>query len=265
MSDTPLDKDALLAKALVNAQAELSNPSFDAVNPFLKNKYATLRAHLDAVRPVLNKHGLAVSQGIVGQGNAVGVVTRLIHKDGGVLTDCIMSTIEKPTGQAIGALTTYLRRYGLAAICGVVGEEDDDGNADAARREKQAASSQKVTPTVTERKQDAPTKPATPKAGDTREVTATLQAVGEIESKHTADGKAWEIITDKGVFKLGSKDAAKHGDAKLIHGAASIILARQKADRDKGKTPPTVIVSQTFGKQDWLTTGIREQDDIPFN
>ena len=51
-----------LATALAQAQAEMPVAVFDATNPFLKSKYATLGAVIQASRPILAKHKLSLVQ-----------------------------------------------------------------------------------------------------------------------------------------------------------------------------------------------------------
>ena len=51
-----------LAAALAKAQAEMPVAVFDATNPFLKSKYASLGAVIQASRPILAKHGLSLIQ-----------------------------------------------------------------------------------------------------------------------------------------------------------------------------------------------------------
>src|SRR5215831_15341904 len=51
-----------LAAALAKAQAEMPVAAFDATNPFLKSKYATLGAVIQASRPILAKHKLSLVQ-----------------------------------------------------------------------------------------------------------------------------------------------------------------------------------------------------------
>ena len=45
-----------LATALARAQAEMPVAVFDATNPFLKSKYASLGSVIQASRPILAKH-----------------------------------------------------------------------------------------------------------------------------------------------------------------------------------------------------------------
>ena len=125
-----LDK---LAQALAQAQAEIKPAQMNATNPFLKNKYADLGSVIDAVKPAMIKHGLAVTQLPSGDGETISITTMLLHTSG----QFIRSTISLPVGsekgrslaQSAGAIITYLRRYGLAAMMSVYADEDTDGNA----------------------------------------------------------------------------------------------------------------------------------------
>ena len=68
-----------LATGLSDFQGEMKAVAFDAVNPFFKSKYATLSALVEGASKLLNKHGLAVSQLVSGDG---AVETILMHKSG---------------------------------------------------------------------------------------------------------------------------------------------------------------------------------------
>jgi hypothetical protein len=84
--------------------------------------YAPLDAILAAVKPALEKHGLAVVQLLDGPG----LRTELRHKSGGVIGATF--PFDAPAkAQELGSLVTYLRRYALSAILGIAAEDDDDG------------------------------------------------------------------------------------------------------------------------------------------
>ena len=123
------DSIANLAKALALAQPHISNPALDAVNPHFRSRYATLAAHIAAVRAPLAAQGISVVQSTrIDVLGAVVVVTSLIHSSG----EWISSELALPSGatpQTYGSALTYARRYALAALCGIVGDEDDDANA----------------------------------------------------------------------------------------------------------------------------------------
>ena len=140
------DNIADLAVALVKAQGELKNPSFDSQNPHFKNKYASLATVRDTVTPVLAKHGLAVVQ-LLGRGEGgITCETVLLHSTGQWLSEALYMPSAKQDAQGFGSAITYARRYALMAICGVVGDEDDDGQA--AVKPKGGVTPGSVTPTA---------------------------------------------------------------------------------------------------------------------
>ena len=121
-----------LALALSKAQAEMPPAELNKVNPFLKNKYADLGSIIKAAKPVLAKHGLALSQMPTGDGDKIGLTTILMHSSGEWLESTMMLTLEDSKGvtsaQAAGAIISYLRRYSIAAVLGMYADEDVDGN-----------------------------------------------------------------------------------------------------------------------------------------
>ena len=119
-----------LAKALAAANLEITNPALDAVNPHFKSRYASLGAIINAVRLPLARHGISAVQTVSTDGGAVGVTTTLLHASGDWMAETAMSALpDRATVQQLGSVITYLRRYALASITGIVGEDDDDGNA----------------------------------------------------------------------------------------------------------------------------------------
>ena len=65
--------------ALALAQGEMPAVKMNSQNPFLKNKYADLGAVIETSRQILAKHGLAIIQTPVSDGDKIGVTTMLIH------------------------------------------------------------------------------------------------------------------------------------------------------------------------------------------
>ena len=126
------DSIAKVAAALVGAQGELENVAKDAENPHFRNRYASLPAILDAVRPVLAKHGLAVIQFPTNTDDGrVGVETTILHASGEYLTHDFAVRLTKDDAQGAGSALTYCRRYSLAAVL-AISQDDDDGNGAAA-------------------------------------------------------------------------------------------------------------------------------------
>jgi len=119
-----------MAKALIAFQQEVPEIHFNAQVKYGQTnfKYADLAQMLKILRPLLNKHGFALSQLVDTRLGAepYGVVkTILLHESGEAVTsDTFYNITGKPQDQGSGI--TYARRYALAAICGVSAEEDDD-------------------------------------------------------------------------------------------------------------------------------------------
>jgi hypothetical protein len=118
-----------LAAALSKAQGEMQAAIKDKVNPFFKSSYADLGSVWDAARPVLSKYGLCIMQTteINADGSKIIMVTTLAHTSGQWVKSFLPLNPAKNDSQGIGAAITYLRRYSLSAIVGVVCDEDDDG------------------------------------------------------------------------------------------------------------------------------------------
>lgn len=116
-----------LASALAKAQGEIENASKNSKNDHFKNRYADLAEVLNTVRPVLAKHGLSVVQFPSLDGGIASVETIMMHESGEWLSNIASAPLSKPDAQGVGSVTTYLRRYSLAALAGVA-QEDDDAN-----------------------------------------------------------------------------------------------------------------------------------------
>lgn len=136
--------NAALFTAMAAAQGEIENADKNAKNPHFKSKYADLAEVLNTIRPVFAKHGLSLTQSTEFDGARVSVVTLLAHKDGGFITGTASCVPAKTDAQGVGSATTYLRRYGAAAVAGIA-QEDDDGQA-AAHDRQPAPLTGKVTP-----------------------------------------------------------------------------------------------------------------------
>jgi hypothetical protein len=115
-----------LFAAIAKAQSEVENATKGSTNPHFKSKYADLAEVLNTVRPTFAKHGLSLLQSTAFEGSLVSVTTVVAHESGGHVSSVASCVPAKSDAQGIGAATTYLRRYGLAAMTGVA-QEDDDG------------------------------------------------------------------------------------------------------------------------------------------
>ena len=116
---------------------EVTNPENTVVNTFFKAKYAPLNEVLNTVRPILGKYGFSVMQIPTFDNANCSVNTILTHKSGGCISfPALQNKPTKPDVQGMGSTLTYLRRFSLNAILGVMGEVDDDGNAASSKTDK---------------------------------------------------------------------------------------------------------------------------------
>jgi hypothetical protein len=113
-----------IGPALAAAFAEVENATKNAKANY--GMYVNLAGVLDEVRPVFGKHGVAVVQMPTVLEGRVVVETMLVHKSGEWIRGEVSAVVPKADPQSIGSAITYLRRYALAAVCGVA-QEDDDG------------------------------------------------------------------------------------------------------------------------------------------
>jgi len=115
-----------LVIALSKAQQKLKNPPADTKNPHFRSQYASLADVRDTITPVLAEQGLAVTQLITTEPDAVLCTSILWHTSGQYLSSTLRLPVPKPDAQSFGSTITYARRYSLMGLCNVAGEVDDD-------------------------------------------------------------------------------------------------------------------------------------------
>ena len=126
-----------LAVALAAAQSNMKAPKKDRevevatrAGSKYKFRYATFDAIVESVRGPLTTAGIAFLQSAELDESNVTVETMLLHKSGQWISSTIGAHLDPGAGpQGLGSLISYLKRYALSAILGVVADEDDDGNA----------------------------------------------------------------------------------------------------------------------------------------
>ena len=115
--------------SLVAALAELDNVKANKINPAFKAKYVSLDALLDAIKPVLLDHDLALIQTLVSEDGKVGVSTAFLHASGERFDfGKLMVKADGLTAQQIGGAITYIRRQSIQTACGISVDLDDDGS-----------------------------------------------------------------------------------------------------------------------------------------
>ena len=124
MSTTPKSPTSDLVAAL----AELDNVKANKINPAFKAKYVSLDALLDAIKPVLLEHDLALIQTLVSQEGKVGVSTAFLHVSGERFDfGTLLVKADGLTAQQIGGAITYIRRQSIQTACSISVDLDDDG------------------------------------------------------------------------------------------------------------------------------------------
>lgn len=132
----------------LKAQSEFPKLHKDGENPHFRSAFVTLDNILDKVVPVLNKHGIMMSQGVTTLEGQPALKTMLT--DGTDVIETTMLLMMKsadPQGQ--GSAITYARRYSLMAMLGLSAGEDDDGNsANEAENARQEMERQQTKPSA---------------------------------------------------------------------------------------------------------------------
>ena len=118
-----------IAKALINVQRQLQPATKDANNPFTKSRYATLNSVMDSCREALLSNGIWLCQyPVPAEPGYLGLVTKLTHAESGQWQSSLaVVPLPKADPQGVGISMTYMRRYALSAMLGIVTEEDTDG------------------------------------------------------------------------------------------------------------------------------------------
>lgn len=108
--------------------------------------YADLPAIFEVINPLLKEHGLGFTQGI----NGTALKTTIFHIESG---ECLESTMDIPQGvqlskmnqfQVLGSAITYLRRYALSAMLGLVTDTDIDAAVEQVKPEPKPAAKKKL-------------------------------------------------------------------------------------------------------------------------
>ena len=133
-----------LATALAIVQGQLTFAKKDSKNPFFKSNYADLESVWDACRDLLSANGLAIMQ-FPGEyiDGSMALNTIITHKSGEWMSQEMSVPVSKPDAQGAGSALTYMRRYALAAVVGVV-QADDDGNSASEKVAPQSATAQQI-------------------------------------------------------------------------------------------------------------------------
>lgn len=192
-----------LAESLAKAQGEIKSAVKGKENPFFKSSYADLPAIMEACREPLSKNGIAVIQSVDFMDRSAEnlpllsfIETKLLHSSGEWLSGRYLVRPEKENPQGVGSAITYARRYALAAMIGVVAENEDDDAEGAMGRDNPPKQVERSTP-------KPPSEDAAKKAA-----IAFAQKAGKELSDITVREQltAWLSVNQAKVDKLKSYD-----------------------------------------------------------
>ena len=181
---------AALAKAIALSQLHVENALKSSTNPHFKSKYADLAEILNTVRPVFSANGIAIVQTPTFESGVASVETMLCHESGEFISSVCSSPVSKQDAQGIGSAITYLRRYSLAAMCGIAQEDDDGHQAVAPAPHQRQAPSRKLS--NAEREMGVADMKGAPDEAALKQVWADYHAM----AKNIGDRESCEFFTD---------------------------------------------------------------------
>lgn len=117
----------------------------DETNPFFRSKYFDINGLIEAVQPLLTKHGLVIIQPLSDINGKPAITTIVTDIESGEMCQDTIVIPEQTDIQKFGAAVTYMRRYALQSLL-LLQAEDDDGN---------TAVSKKPTPKATVEPQES--------------------------------------------------------------------------------------------------------------
>ena len=180
-----------IAKALINVQRQLQPATKDANNPFTKSRYATLNSVMDSCREALLSNGIWLCQyPVPAEQGYLGLVTKLTHAESGQWQSSLaVVPLPKADPQGVGISMTYMRRYALSAMLGIVTEEDTDG---------EFASDKPNRPQRQKNAVNAPQRGKTAQgdSGQAKKISpASNRASGGLSNLPHLDGIAYQIVS----------------------------------------------------------------------
>ena len=127
-------------RSVARSATELRRAEKDTENSHFKNKYASLKSTIRAVKPALNAEGIVFSQPVMGGELGYFVRTVFLHVDSDteIHTD-VPLIMGKQAMQDLKSASTYARRIGLENLSGIAPSDDDDAETERAGNQMGAA------------------------------------------------------------------------------------------------------------------------------
>ena len=245
-----------LAAAFAAALTEMPSPTLDKVNSaFGKFRYASIGSYLETCRPHLARFGLAMATDYEPTPDGNLMCWTVIRDETGETLRLapvpVKVDLAKP--QSTGSAMTYARRYSISAALGVVGDEDDDGNAASVPEPKRSMSQAIST---------AAPKPA-PKPVVNEDTGYEVVKIASVDTKEgtTKAGKPWRLwIVKTATGEEFTTFSATIGDhAFNFVGKAAEVLVQEKTTPSGKQTLELMEIKAAKQQQPE-----EEVNDIPF-
>lgn len=124
ITPTPQENSVVgIYKKMHLAKQEIGKAQKKATNPRFNSNYVDINGALDAIEPILYKHGLLLIQPITDNH----VCSIVIDIDNGERLESVLRLPDLQDAQKVGSAITYYRRYTLLSLFSMQ-TEDDDGN-----------------------------------------------------------------------------------------------------------------------------------------
>lgn len=118
-------------KAFNKCQGALSPVKADSSNSHFGNRYPSLAAVMDAVRPFIEAGFSFIHEGVTINGKAF-LRTSMVYNDYERVSDWPL--VDDGNPQHLASASTYAKRYSISGLTGLVIDTDDDGNAAAGEK-----------------------------------------------------------------------------------------------------------------------------------
>lgn len=216
-----------LDAALFAMQCAVGNIPVDAKNTHFNSKYMTLEKMLDVCRPLWQEHKLLVTHSSTEDLKMW--TTKVLHIDSMEWRIYFFPLLlSKQDMQAVGSSATYARRYSIKGIH-AIGEDDDDGNATAAKPSgsQRPQNQTQARPPAQNQRPAAPAKPATASPLSPAERMATEDGSEELGNYVIQIGKKYKgqklstiSLDDINSFVKWLENSAKESGKPLSKDAA---------------------------------------------
>ncbi len=216
-------------------------------NPHFGSKYITFDEIMGKLRPLFKKHGIAIIHRVENEvldGGLIelSVTPLAVNGAGETVEGGTMKNVVPNQVQQLGSVTTYLKRYSIAAFLGIAADVDDDGEANREAMEKAG-----MTPDENKRaveryqRRPAPSKNASGKAAEpsapAKATAAQAQEVKRLVKALNINEEAFRAVEQATIGKTDKLD-------KLTKEECDAFIAGLQAALDEKTAEPEAQVPE---------------------